>query len=121
MQNIWNFAVSSPKKNDTLGDDIILEVPISIVQASLGAKIEVPILDGKASLKIPAGTQTGTTFKMKGKGMPYLHSYGSGDQLVIVTVKTPKLNKRQEKVMKELGKELGVEVEPERKWFEKFF
>ncbi|MFH1771175.1 MAG: molecular chaperone DnaJ [archaeon] len=102
-------------------DDIILEVPISIVQASLGAKIEVPTLDGKATLKIPAGTQTGTTFKMKGKGMPYLHSYGHGDQLVVVSVKTPSLNKQQEKAMKELGKELGEDVEPEKKWFKKFF
>lgn len=102
-------------------DDIVLEVPISIVQASLGAKIEVPTLDGKASLKIPAGTQTGTIFKMRGKGMPYLHSYGHGNQLVVVTVKTPRLNHKQEKAMRELGEELGEEADPDKSWFEKFF
>ncbi|MFH1590074.1 MAG: molecular chaperone DnaJ [archaeon] len=103
-------------------DDIYLEVPISFVQATLGAKIEIPTLDGKASLRIPEGTQTGTVFKMRGKGIPYLHSYGTGDQLVQVVVETPKnLNNKQEKALKSFAEELGEEVEPQKKWFEKFF
>ncbi|MBU0471539.1 MAG: molecular chaperone DnaJ [Nanoarchaeota archaeon] len=104
------------------GDDVILEMPISIIQASLGAEIEIPTLDGKAKLKIPNGTQTGTVFKMKNKGLPYLHSYGKGDQLVRVVVKTPeRLTKSQEKAMKELAEELGEEVEPQKGFFKKFF
>lgn len=103
-------------------EDIYLEVPISIVEASLGDKIEVPTLDGKASLKIPAGTQSETIFKMKGKGLPYLHSYGEGDQLVKVIVQTPeKLSKKQKKLVEELGKELGDKVEPSKSFFKKFF
>ena len=104
------------------GDDIFLEVPISIVQATLGTSIEVPILEGKATLKIPAGTQTGTIFKMKGKGIPYLHSYGKGDQLVRLTVKTPEsLTKKQKKIFENLAEELGEEVAPQKGFFEKFF
>ncbi|NQU98551.1 molecular chaperone DnaJ [Candidatus Woesearchaeota archaeon] len=103
-------------------NDILLEMPISIIQASLGAEIEVPTLEGKAKLKISAGTQTNTVFKMKGKGLPYLHSYGTGDQLVKVVVKTPdKLSKNQEKAMKDLAKELGEEVNPQKSFFKKFF
>ncbi|MBU1201305.1 MAG: molecular chaperone DnaJ [Nanoarchaeota archaeon] len=104
------------------GDDIYLEVPISIVQATLGTSIDIPTLEGKATLKIPAGTQTGTIFKMRGKGIPYLHSYGKGDQLVKVTVKTPEsLTKKQKKIFEELATELGEDVEPQKGFFEKFF
>jgi molecular chaperone DnaJ len=103
------------------GNDIILETPISFIQAALGATIEVPTLHGKATLKIPEGTQTGTTFKMKDKGIPYLHSYGKGDQMVRVILETPKLDKKQKKAMEELGKTLGEKVEPQKGFFKKFF
>ncbi|MFC2135156.1 molecular chaperone DnaJ [Bacteroidota bacterium] len=118
------YVVVHVKKHSVFhreGNDIILEVPISIVQASLGDKIEVPTLDGKASLKVPAGTQTDTVFKMRGKGMPYLHAYGHGDQLVKVVVETPKLNMKQEKAMRELATALGEGVEPAKGLFKKFF
>ncbi|MBC8500576.1 MAG: molecular chaperone DnaJ [Nanoarchaeota archaeon] len=119
------FVVVHVNEHDVFerdGNDILLEVPISIIQAALGATIEVPTLEGKAKLKIPSGTQSGTVFKMKDKGMPFLHSYGSGDQLVKVVVKTPEnLTRKQEKAMKELAKELGEEGSPEKSFFKKFF
>jgi len=88
------------------GDDIYLEAPISFSEAALGTEIEIPIIDGKASLKVPAGTQTGTLFNMKGKGIPHLQSYGSGSQIVKVVVKTPtKLTKKQKELLKDFAKE----------------
>jgi len=86
------------------GDDIHLETPISFSQAALGAEIEVPTLSGKAKLKIPAGTQTGAVFRMRGEGMPRLHGGGKGDQLVAVVVRTPtNLSEKQKKLLSELG------------------
>ena len=88
------------------GDDVYLEVPITFPQAALGDKIEVPTLHSKAELKIPAGTQTHTIFKMKNKGIPHLHGSGSGDQLVKVIIQTPKkLSKEQKELLKEFRKE----------------
>ncbi len=71
------------------GDDLLYEVPISFVQAALGAEIEVPTLDGKASIKIPAGTQPGTMFRLKGKGVRNVQGYGYGDLHVRVTIEVP--------------------------------
>ncbi len=64
------------------GDDIYCEMPITFAQAALGDEIEVPTLHGKVKLKIPAGTQTGTKFRLKGKGVPNVRGYGQGDQHV---------------------------------------
>lgn len=83
-------------------DDIICEVPISFAQAALGGELEVPTLDGSAKLKVPEGTQTGTIFRMKGKGIPHLNGYGQGDQHVVVKIVTPtNLNDRQKELLKE--------------------
>ncbi|MCQ6558357.1 molecular chaperone DnaJ [Paenibacillus mendelii] len=71
------------------GDDIYCEVPLTFVQAALGDEIEIPTLNEKVKLKIPAGTQTGTYFRLKGKGVPRLRGYGQGDQHVKVTLVTP--------------------------------
>ncbi len=88
------------------GNDVYIEIPISFTQAALGDNIEVPILHSKAELKIPAGTQTGTVFRMKGKGIPSLHGYGTGSQLVKVNIKTPKkLTRKQKELLKEFDKE----------------
>lgn len=85
-------------------DDIYLETPISFSQAALGAEIEVPTLFGKAKLKIPAGTQTGAIFRMRGEGMPRVHARGRGDQLVRVITRTPtNLSEKQKKLLSELG------------------
>jgi|Deesub1362A_J573_1020465.scaffolds.fasta_scaffold00131_76 molecular chaperone DnaJ len=87
------------------GDDILCEIPITFSQAALGTTIEVPTLDGKAKLKIPSGTQSGTIFRLRGKGMPSLKGYGRGDQHVRVIVKTPtKLTRKQRELFEELAK-----------------
>ncbi|MCB9637586.1 MAG: molecular chaperone DnaJ [Myxococcales bacterium] len=70
-------------------DDIVCEVPVTFAQASLGAKLDVPTLDGIISMKIPAGTQPGTLFRLKGKGFPRIQDYGRGDQIVRVVVEIP--------------------------------
>jgi molecular chaperone DnaJ len=86
------------------GDDIYLDSPISFSQAALGAEIEVPTLCGRAKLRIPAGTQTGTIFRMKGEGMPRVHGRGKGDQMVRVMIRTPtNLSDKQKKILSELG------------------
>jgi molecular chaperone DnaJ len=86
------------------GDDVYMETPITIAQAALGAEIEVPTLTSKAKLKIPAGTQTHTLFRMKGEGMPHSRGHGKGDQIVRVIVRTPThLTDRQKKALEEFG------------------
>jgi len=97
--------------------DIILEVPITYSQAVLGDKIEVPTLHGKTILKIPSGTQPGTIFKMRDKGIQHLHGHFYGDQLVKVNVEVPKkLNSKHKKLIKELS---GVEDKPQQSFLKK--
>ncbi|MFS0727502.1 molecular chaperone DnaJ [Paenibacillus sp. 1P07SE] len=86
------------------GDDIYCEVPLSFVQAALGDEIEIPTLTEKVKLKIPAGTQTGTYFRLKGKGVPKLRGYGQGDQHVKVTVVTPtRLSDEQKELLRQFA------------------
>lgn len=100
------------------GQDIICEIPISFVQAALGAELQVPTLDGKVELKIPEGTQSGTSFRLRGHGIPHLRGGGRGDQHVRVKVITPKkLNDRQKELLAEFAKAGGEEVSPEEKGF----
>ncbi|MDR3588556.1 MAG: molecular chaperone DnaJ [Negativicutes bacterium] len=100
------------------GDDVICEVPISIVQATLGDEIEVPTLDGKVSLRIPEGTQPGTVFRLKDKGIPHLRGHGRGDEHVRVKVVTPKkLTERQRDLLREFAKVGGEDINPEEKGF----
>ena len=72
------------------GSSILLDLPISFAQAALGAEVTIPTLTGKVTLNIPEGTETGTVFRLKGKGVPYIRGNGSGDQFVTVTIETPK-------------------------------
>src|SRR5271170_3707464 len=86
------------------GDDLICEVPISFAQAALGAEIEVPTLDATAEIKIPAGTQTGAVFRLKGKGVKNVQGYGNGDLMVRVQVEVPaKLNSAQRAKLEEFA------------------
>ena len=88
------------------GDDIYIKIPISFTIAALGGEIEVPTLEGKAKLKIPAGTQTNTIFKMSGKGIPYLHGHGTGNENVEVIIHVPeKLSKKGKDILKQFEKE----------------
>ena len=94
---------------DRQNDDVIYELPISITQAALGDSIEVPILSGRAKLKVPAGTQSGKVFRMRGKGIQHLQRNGSGDQLVRVWVWTPTdLTRGEKKLLEELQNSSNV-------------
>ncbi len=86
------------------GDDLVLEVFIPFTTAALGGKVEIPVLKGKASLRIPPGTQSGKVFRLKGKGVPRLGGYGRGNQLVEVRVWTPsRLSREERKLLEELA------------------
>ena len=81
---------------------------ISYAQAVLGAEIEVPTLDGNVKLTIPEGTQPGTTFRMRGKGIPYLRGSGRGDQFVTVNIKVPKgLTGSQKELLRQFAASMG--------------
>lgn len=103
------------------GYDVLCDVPISFTQAALGAKIEVPTLDGKVSLQIPAGSQNGTIFKMRGKGITHLRARSQsarGDQLVRVNIEIPKhLNAKQTELLVEFANISGEECLPQHKGF----
>ena len=90
------------------GFDVLYKLNISIVQASLGDEVEVPTLDGNVKYTIPEGTQTGTVFRLRGKGVPQLRGNGRGDQYVTVTVQTPRsLNAAQKDLLRQLGESFG--------------
>ncbi len=106
------------------GDDLYLEVELPLTKAILGDELEVPVIDGKASLKIPAGTQPGTVFRLRGKGMPHLRGGGAGDQYVDVKVKIPeKLSKKEKDLIQEFAGVHHEQKEPSsildyvKKWF----
>ena len=103
------------------GDDLFCEIPIKFTLATLGGSIEAPTLSGKASLKIPAGTQSGTTFRLRDRGMPSLRGGRHGDQLVRVHVEVPaSLGPEQRKILEEFARVSGDAQEPtSRKFFEK--
>lgn len=91
------------------GNDVVVEIPLSFAQAALGDEIEVDTLEGKAKVKIPEGTQSGTVFRLRGRGIPDLHGYGRGDQLVHVKVLTPtRLTEKQKALLREFAN-LGAE------------
>jgi len=103
-------------------NDILLNLSINVAQAALGDEITVPTLDSDVKLTIPAGTQTGQTFRMKDHGVPYLRRDGRGDQLVTVFVATPtKLSAEQKKMFRELAATLGKEpvLQDDRSFFDK--
>lgn len=103
------------------GDDLLCEVPVSLVQATLGAEIEVPTLGGKALIKVPAGTQPGTLFRLKGKGVKNLQGYGSGDLHVRITVEVPtQLTSAQKAKLQEFAALCDESVNPiSKSFFEK--
>lgn len=112
--------VRNHKIFDRKGNDLFIEVPISFVVAALGGSIKVPTIDGNASLKIPAGTQSNTYFKMKGKGCPQLRGSSIGNQMVKVIVYTPQnLNQKQKETLKKFGKSIGDKILPKKTFFDK--
>jgi molecular chaperone DnaJ len=123
------YIVLSVKEHELFernGDDLYCEIPIKFTLATLGGTIEVPTLFGKASLKIPAGTQSGTTFRLRDKGMPSLRGGRQGDQLVRTHVEVPtSLSSEQRQILEDFAKVSGDANEPTSKSFfekaKKFF
>jgi molecular chaperone DnaJ len=118
------YIVISIKEHEIFerqGQDLFCEIPIKFTLATLGGTIEVPTLFGKATLKLPTGTQSGTTFRLRGKGMPSLRGGAQGDQLVRVHVEVPtSLTSEQRKLLEEFARISGDADEPtSRSWFEK--
>ena len=100
------------------GYDVIVEVPVSFVQAALGDKVQVPTIDGPVEVKIPAGTQSGKILRLRERGIPHLRGNGRGDEHVVIKVLTPQnLNQRQKELLKEFGEISGDKVNPEQKSF----
>jgi molecular chaperone DnaJ len=100
------------------GDDVVCAVPVSFTHAALGGEVEVPTLDGKGKLRVPAGTQPGTVLRIKGKGIPRRGGLGRGDQRVEVAIEVPtQLTDRQRQLLEELAGELGEDVQPQQKTF----
>jgi molecular chaperone DnaJ len=120
------LAVKEHELFERQGEDLFCEIPIKFTLATLGGNIEVPTLFGKGSLKIPTATQSGTTFRLRGKGMPSLRGGHQGDQLVRVQVEVPQtLTSEQRKILEEFARVSGDAAEPTSKSFfekaKKFF
>ena len=100
------------------GQDLWLEIPISFNQAALGDEITIPTLEDKVSYKIPAGTQPGTVFRLKGKGIKHIKSSRKGDLYVKVILEVPtKLNSKQKKAIEAMGKEVTVDCYQKKQSF----
>lgn len=104
------------------GTSVLCEAPITFTQAVLGAELEIPTIDGKVKYTLPEGTQSGTTFHLKGKGIPSINGRGRGDQYVTVYIETPKnLNKEQKEALKKFAETMGESnYEEQKKFFKKF-
>src|SRR5277367_3870167 len=108
---VWN--VKSHKFFERDGDDLHCVMPISFPQAALGTELEIETLEGKETIKVPEGVQSGKEFRLRGKGVPHLNERGKGDLIVEVRVSTPtRLTKPQRELMKQLSETMVVENEP---------
>ena len=104
------------------GTSVLCEAPITFTQAVLGAELEIPTIDGKVKYTLPEGTQSGTTFRLKGKGIPERNGRGRGDQYVTVYIETPRnLNREQKEALKKFAESVGDNNYEERKKFFKKF
>ncbi len=103
------------------GSDLVATVPISYTQAALGATIDVPSLEGPEHFKVPSGTQYGSIFRIKGKGLPSMRTRRTGDQLVQIIIETPKkLNSKQQELLREFAETENKTILPQSsKFFEK--
>jgi molecular chaperone DnaJ len=99
-------------------DDILVDLSINIAQATIGAEIDVPTVDGPVRWTIPAGTQPGKSFLIKGKGVPHLRGSGRGDQIIVIGVEVPtRLTADQRKLFEQLAATLGSDVRPQERSF----
>jgi molecular chaperone DnaJ len=100
------------------GVDLLCEVPVSFTQAALGAEVEVPTLEGPVKMKVPAGTQSGRVFRLRGKGIADIHGRGRGDQHVRVVVEVPAhLSPEQRRLLEEFAKLSGDNTNPQVRSF----
>ena len=101
--------------------DVYIEIPITFVQAALGATIRVPTLDGVVEYDIPEGTQTGTIFKLRNKGVPYIRGKNRGDQYVTVEIEVPKnMSSKQKEILREFdASSSDKDYKKQRTWFDK--
>ena len=105
-------AVRDSDKFERDGSNVLSEVEVSFTQAALGADLQVDTIDGKVKLTIPEGTQPGTIFRLRGKGIPFLRGSGRGDQYVTVNVAVPKsLNSHQKDALRAFAKAMGEDVD----------
>ena len=100
------------------GTNVYCDAPITFTQAVLGGELEIPTIDGKVKYDIPEGTQTGTTFRLRGKGIPNVNGRGRGDQFVTVNIETPRnLNREQKEALRKFSESLKERNYEERKGF----
>lgn len=100
------------------GADVKVTVPISFPQAVLGSQVDVPTLEGRVKMKIPPGTASGKTFRLRGKGIAVLAGAGKGDQMVEIVIEVPsQISRKQRKLIEELAAEFGEDVPPQQRGF----
>jgi molecular chaperone DnaJ len=107
--------IEEEPNNDLIrdGNDLLFNLFVSVAQASLGANVEIPTLDGKVKIKIEPGTQPGKILRLRGKGLPEVNSYGRGDLLVSINVWIPKsLSREEKKILEKLDESENFKPNP---------
>ena len=109
------LSVTPHPKFERVEDHILMELPVNVAQAALGAKILIPTLDGEMELEVPAGTQSGDDFVLRSKGVPHLRGAGRGDMVVRATVVIPEsLSDEQRQLLEKLAETMGTPVLPKK-------
>ncbi len=109
------LSVAAHERFERIEDHIVLDLPVNIAQATLGAKVTIPTLDGEMEFEVPPGTQSGEDFMIRGKGVPHLRSTGRGDMVVRVTVVVPEeLTDEQRELLTRLAETMGTPILPRR-------
>jgi molecular chaperone DnaJ len=109
------LSVAAHERFERVEDHIVLELPVNLAQAALGAEVTIPTLDGEMQFEVPAGTQSGEDFVIRGKGVPHLRGAGRGDMVVRVTVVVPEsLTDEQRELLEKLAGTMGTPTLPRR-------
>lgn len=109
------LSVAAHEHFERVEDHIVLEFPVNVAQAALGAEVTIPTLDGDMQLEVPPGTQSGEDFVIRGKGVPHLRGTGRGDMVVRVTVVVPEtLTDDQRELLEKLASTMGTPTLPRR-------
>ena len=109
------LSVAEHAQFERVEDHILLELPVNVAQAALGAKVTIPTLDGETEFEVPAGTQSGEDFVLRGKGVPHLRGVGRGDMVVRVTAVIPDdLTDEQRALLQQLAETMGTPTMPKK-------